>query len=394
MSLDNFNPDAPAAPAGRHPFNPVSIIVLCAIALSVIGLVAILSTRSHHFNNQLIALVAAIVAAAIVAFLPLEKCRRFVWPLAIAGLLLLALTLIPGIGVEHNGARRWISLGFAELQSSEIGKMIFVFVLAHYLALNQARLGGFLRGFLCPLGIIGAFAGLIALGRDLGYTALTAAVGLSLLFFAGARLRYLIPAGLLAAVSLAAAVRLMPNRFHRITSWLGFVLPDWLREPLGIPAPMPDDVYQLKQSLAAFASGGGTGAHLGQGRQKLSFLPEPHTDFILASLGEEGGLLFTLPVALLFVVIFVCGLLHLRRAPNLFQWLLVCGSLLLLSLQAFVNFGAVTGILPTKGMPLPFLSHGGSNLLLMGAIIGVLLNTRRAWSRLDPGAGFARKLTE
>ena len=139
--------------------------------------------------------------------------------------------------------------------------------------------------------------------------------------------------------------------------------------------------YQLRQALAAYAAGGTEGTGLGQGRQQLSYLPEAHTDFIFSVIGEELGLPFTLLVVALFATILVCGLLHLRRAPNLFHFLLVGGCILLISVQAIINLGVVTGVFPTKGMSLPFISAGLSNLLLMGMLLGVILNTHRTWGR-------------
>ncbi len=152
--------------------------------------------------------------------------------------------------------------------------------------------------------------------------------------------------------------------------------------------------YQLYQSLEAFAAGGIGGAGLGQGRQQINFLPEAHTDFIFAVLGEELGLWCTLGVVTVFAVIFIAGLSHLRRAPNLFHFLLAAGCLLLICLQAIINLGVVTGILPTKGMSLPFISAGLSNLLLMGLLIGILMNTQRTWGRagLPAGAGAMREV--
>jgi cell division protein FtsW len=139
--------------------------------------------------------------------------------------------------------------------------------------------------------------------------------------------------------------------------------------------------YQLYQSLAAFAVGGVDGAGLGQGRQQINFLPEAHTDFIFAVVGEELGLIFTIGVVAVFLVMFVAGLVHLRRAPNLFQFLLVTGCILLICLQSIINLGVVTGIFPTKGMSLPFISAGLSNLLLMGLLVGIIVNTQRSWPR-------------
>jgi cell division protein FtsW len=152
--------------------------------------------------------------------------------------------------------------------------------------------------------------------------------------------------------------------------------------------------YQLYQSLEAFAAGGTSGAGLGQGRQQINFLPEAHTDFIFAVVGEELGLWFTLGVVGVFAVMFIAGLAHLRRAPNLFHFLLAAGCLLLMCLQAIINLGVVTGALPTKGMSLPFISAGLSNLLLMGLLIGILINTQRTWGRavLPVGAGSMREV--
>jgi cell division protein FtsW len=146
-------------------------------------------------------------------------------------------------------------------------------------------------------------------------------------------------------------------------------------------ASKSDASYQLWQAILAFGAGGVDGVGIGNGRQQMAFLPEAHTDFIFAIVGEELGVAFTLAVVFTFAIMFIAGVLHLRRAPNLFQYLLVAGALLLLTLQSVINLGVVTGLLPTKGMSLPFISYGGSNLLLMAAIVGLMINTQTAWSR-------------
>jgi cell division protein FtsW len=160
-----------------------------------------------------------------------------------------------------------------------------------------------------------------------------------------------------------------PNRLRRFLAFLD------------VEGNKQAGTYQLWQSLLAFAVGGTEGVGLGQGHQQLNFLPEAHTDFIFAVIGEELGMLFTLGVVGVFTIMFIAGFLHLRRAPNLFQYLLVAGTILLISLQAIINLGVVTGRLPTKGMSLPFISAGLSNLLLMGVLIGIIMNTQRSWSR-------------
>jgi cell division protein FtsW len=173
----------------------------------------------------------------------------------------------------------------------------------------------------------------------------------------------------MALAAFTAMVIHNPNRLRRFVAFLD------------VEGNKSGGTYQLYQSLAAFAVGGIDGAGLGQGRQQINFLPEAHTDFIFAVVGEELGLIFTLGVVAVFIVMFTAGLIHLRRAPNLFQFLLVTGSVLLICLQAIINLGVVTGIFPTKGMSLPFISAGLSNLLLMGMLVGLIINTQRAWPR-------------
>jgi cell division protein FtsW len=257
-----------------------------------------------------------------------------------------------------------------------------VFCLAHYLALNQTRIGDFKRGYLFPLGIIGAFAGLIILEPDFGTAALALSVGLILLFLAGAKWRYTLPTIGLSALAFAVLVANNPNRLRRFTAFMD------------VEGNRQGGTYQLYQSLEAFAAGGIDGAGLGQGRQQINYLPEAHTDFIFAVLGEELGLWCTLGVVTIFAIMFIAGLAHLRRAPNLFHFLLAAGCLLLMCLQSIINLGVVTGILPTKGMSLPFISAGLSNLLLMGLLLGVLINTQRTWGRaaLPVGAGSMREV--
>ena len=163
-----------------------------------------------------------------------------------------------------------------------------------------------------------------------------------------------------------------PNRLRRILSFLD------------VEANRSEGGYQPWQAMLAFASGGVDGVGLGNGRQQQSFLPEAHTDYIFAILGEEMGLIFTLLVVVLFVTIFVAGLMHVRRAPNLFQFLLVTGCILLITLQAIINFAVVTSLMPSTGWSLPFISAGGSNLLLLGFVMGIIINTARPWERPRP----------
>jgi cell division protein FtsW len=370
---------------------PAAVIVVCAVALTLLGLTILFSASAsfkqgpyYYLDKQLTGVVAAAVLCLVTSRVNLDYARNYAWWIAGAMLVLLALVVVPHVGIMVKGSRRWLGHGAIRIQVSEFAKLGMVFCLAHYLAINQTRIGEFKRGFLYPLLLIGAFAALILKEPDFGTAALTVAVGLLLLFLAGAKARYVLPSVGVAAAVFSVAVMLNPNRLQRFTAFLD------------VEGNKQHGTYQLYQSLAAFAVGGTRGAGLGEGRQQLNFLPEAHTDFILAVVGEELGLWFTLGVVALFVVIFVAGLRHLRRAPNLFHFLLVTGCILLICLQALINLGVVTGVFPTKGMSLPFISSGLSNLLLMGVLVGVIVNTQRTWGRASlprrsrlPGEAFA-----
>ena len=380
--MSNERPAATARP--RALLNPASLIVVCALGLTILGLTILFSASASfkqgpyfYLNKQLAGVVVAGVLCFVASRINLDYARRYAWWVGGALLLLLLLVLIPHVGISVKGSKRWLGLGAARLQVSEFAKLGLVFCLAHYLALNQTRIGEFKRGFLYPLCIIGGFAGLVQLEPDFGTAALMIAVGLVMMFLAGARWRFVLPAVGFVGAAFALLVANNPNRLCRLTEFLS-----------------EEKSYQLRQALAAYAAGGTDGAGLGQGRQQLSYLPEAHTDFIFSVVGEELGLWFTLGIVVTFAVIFIAGLVHLRRAPNLFHYLLVNGALLLICVQAVINLGVVTGVFPTKGMSLPFISAGLSNLLLMGLLLGVILNTQRIWGRatLPSGAGEMREV--
>jgi cell division protein FtsW len=319
----------------------------------------------QYLQKQLVGVAAAAVICFIASRINLDYLRRYAWWIGGALVVMLILVLIPHVGLSVKGSKRWLGYGAARLQVSEFAKFGVVFCLAHYLALNQTRIGEFKRGFALPIGLVGVFAGLVVLEPDFGTAALMVAVGMLLLFLAGAKWRYVVPTLALVVAGFAGLVLITPNRLRRMLEFLS-----------------DEKSYQLRQALAAFAAGGTDGTGLGQGRQQISYLPEAHTDFIFSIIGEELGLWFTLGVVAVFTVMFIAGLIHLRRAPNLFHFLLVTGCLLMICLQAIINLGVVTGVFPTKGMSLPFISAGLSNLLLMGLLLGILLNTQRTWGRV------------
>ena len=369
---------SPSAAVFRRPLTitPASVIVVCVAALVSLGLVVLFSASSPlkggpyaFLYKQLIFLALAIGAGWLVAIADLEQLRKFAW--VVAGLSLVTLVLVL-FSRPINGSRRWLGIGGLGLQVSEFAKLALIFSLAHYLALNQSRLHDFWRGFVLPLAWIGLFALLVIVEPDFGAALLLGAIGVMLLFLAGVRLKFLLPS---VGVALLGFVVLVLNNPVRLQRVLSFLDPEANRQGTG---------YQPWQALLAFAAGGVDGVGLGNGRQQNAFLPEAHTDYIFAIMGEEMGLIFTLLTVALFVTIFVAGLMHVRRAPNLFQFLLVTGCILLITLQAIINLGVVTSLLPSKGMSLPFISAGGSNLLLMGLLVGVIINSQRTWERPKP----------
>lgn len=360
----------------RIVINPAAIIVVCAVGLATLGLTILFSASAsmkqnayYYLNKQLIGVGAAAVVCFLTSRLDLDYLRRYTWWLAGISVVLLTLVLIPGVGVWRGGARRWLGYGPVLLQVSEFAKLSFVFCLAHYLAQNQTRIGELKRGYFFPLGIIFTYGFLTYKEPDFGTAALMIAVGLTMLFLAGAKWRYILPTVAAVVALFSVAVIHNPNRLRRFLAFLD------------VEGNKNAGTYQLYQALAAFAAGGVDGAGLGQGRQQLNYLPEAQTDMIFAVVGEELGLWFTLGVVVVFTIMFIAGLVHLRRAPNLFHFLLVGGCILLICLQAIINVGVVTGIFPTKGMSLPFISAGLSNLLLMGLLLGIILNTQRTWGR-------------
>lgn len=369
---------SPSAAVFRRPLSitPASVIVVCVAALVSLGLVVLFSASSPlkggpyaFLYKQFIFLAVAIGAGWLLAIADLEQLRKFAWVVAGVSLVLLVVVLFTR---PINGSRRWLNIAGLGIQVSEFAKLALVFSLAHYLALNQSRLHDFWRGFVIPLAWIGLFALLAIVEPDFGAAMLLGAIGLILLFLAGARLKFLLPSIGLALTGFALLVLANPVRLQRVLSFLD---PEANRQGTG---------YQPWQALLAFAAGGVDGVGLGNGRQQNAFLPEAHTDYIFAIMGEEMGLIFTLLTVALFVTIFVAGLMHVRRAPNLFQFLLVTGCVLLITLQAIINLGVVTSLLPSKGMSLPFISAGGSNLLLMGLLVGIIINSQRTWERPKP----------
>jgi len=280
--------------------------------------------------------------------------------LLVAGLLLVA-TFIPGVGRTVNGARRWIKAGPLTFQPAEFVKVVLVIYLSSYLSSRKELIRDFQKGLLPALIVAGIFLSLVLAQPDFGTVMTMSVVVLLMLLAGGARFTHL---GALFAVLVPAAVFLVVYKAYRLRRITSFLNP-W-DDPQGAG-------HQIIQSFHAFGSGGVLGRGLGEGRQKLLFLPERHSDFIFAVIGEELGLVGALAVLVLFGIILWRGIRIALRTGG-FSRMLALGITVLICVQALINMAVVTGIMPTKGIALPFVSYGGSALLVTLASVGVLLN--------------------
>ncbi|MBM4443500.1 MAG: putative lipid II flippase FtsW [Candidatus Rokubacteria bacterium] len=283
------------------------------------------------------------------------------WLLGLAVVLLL-LVLIPGIGVSINGSRRWLRLGPLSFQPAELAKLALVLYLAAFLARKREQLDDVWHGLVPPLAVGAVLASLVLLQPDLGNAVTLLVLTVGLLFLAGARTSWLAMLAIPALPLAALAVWMAPYRMRRIFAFL-----DPWQDPRG-------SGFQIIQSWLGFGSGGLFGRGIGESKQKLFYLPEAHTDFIFSIVGEELGFVGAVTVVALFAVLVWRGLRIGLRAQEPFGAYLALGITVLVATQTLVNLGVVTGLLPTKGLPLPFLSFGGSALLVTMAATGVLLN--------------------
>lgn len=348
----------------------VTVLAFCVTSLLALGLVMLYSSSmtqvgAEYLMKQLVWCMFGFVLCITAASLDYKILKKFAWPILVVAVLLLLLVLVPHIGRKINGARRWFDLHGVRFQPSELGKIALIIALAWYGDRFQRRMPTFTWGICVPLVIMGVVLGLIFVEPDRGTTILLAAVGGAMLLLAGVQWKFIFPPVILGLVGLTFSILHDPMRMKRIFSWL-----DLEQNKKGVG-------YQAYQAMIALGSGGWNGLGLGNGRQKLGFVPEHHTDFIFSIIGEELGLIATLAVILGFVVLAVCGFYIALRARDRFGMLLASGITLLISLQAAINIGVVTSALPNKGLPLPFISYGGSNLLAMMTCVGILLSVAR-----------------
>jgi len=365
-------------------------ILLSALILVGMGVfmvysaTAVMAMRSDggdfaFLGRHLVSVGVGLVALLCSMFMDYRYLRRFSIVLLIGAFALVLLVFVPGLGVSANGARRWIRLWPSTFQPSELAKLALVVFLADYASrpfrsqvargMNAAhairrKMEHPVSGFLVPLSAMLMIQAVLIAQPDFGAFMSIGILGLSMLFLAGARLRYflmLVPVGLPAVLYLLRT----PYRLRRVTAFL-----DPWKDVHG-------SGYQLVQSLLSFGNGGLFGTGLGEGRQKLFFLPEPHTDFIFSMIGEELGFVRVLPVVFLFLYILYRGYRIAGQAQDPFGQLLALGLTLMLALQALFHMAVTTGLLPTKGLPLPFVSYGGSSLMVSLTATGILLSISR-----------------
>ena len=379
----------------RERHEPAYALLLAVVALTAIGIVMVYSASSvrSYFSSadpaaqgleQLVWAGIGITGLVVAMRIDFRHLRYLAIPIYVITLALLVVVLIPGIGAEINGSRRWIVIpGVGTLQPAEFAKLAVVLYLAHWLDRRGRSAGSFWNG-LVPFALLvapGFF--LIAAEPDLGTAGVYAVVAVSIFFMAGANLLYLgaITAGIVASAWLMISAT--SYQLERVHTFL-----DPFRDPLG-------SGYNTIQALLALGLGGLTGLGLGESRQKFLYLPAPSTDFIFAIIGEEWGLVGTLTVVALFVVIAFQGYRIAINAPDTFSGLVACGITTWLVVQACINMMVVTALLPVTGIPLPFISAGGSALTINLAAVGILLSISRETSQtgslFDAVSGIGRR---
>ncbi|MBW1855365.1 MAG: putative lipid II flippase FtsW [Deltaproteobacteria bacterium] len=349
------------------------LLLLIVFALVGTGIVMVYSSSSisadtkfgdsiHFLKRQSCFALIGLLLMFFVMNIRYQVLQRLVYPIIIISFLLLTLVLIPGIGTTIGGSTRWFRIGPLSFQPSELAKLALVIFLAYSLSKKEKTIKSFSIGFLPHLIVTLVMSGLVLLQPDFGAAMILLFLFFILMFAAGTKIRYL--TSLLGVMSVGCyfLITCVGYRLDRITAYLN----PW-EDPTATG-------FQIIQSFLAFGSGGLWGAGLGNGKQKLFYLPEPHTDFICSIIGEELGFIGILFVIILFITLFFCGLKIALKAPDLLGTYLALGITSLISLHTVINLGVVMGLLPTKGSTLPFISYGGTSLVVNLIGIGILLN--------------------
>jgi cell division protein FtsW len=349
------------------------IILLMVVMLTCFGVVmvysasSIMATKKFHdgfyfLKRQGLYALLGFGVMAFVMQVDYHVWRRAAVPVLLACLVLLVLVFIPGIGGTAKGASRWIRLPGFNFQPSELAKVALIIYMAYSLDKKQEKLKVFMAGFLPYMVILAVLLAILLKQHDMGAALTMGTVALVMLFAAGTRPRYILGMGVLAAPFVYFLIVTKAYRMRRITAFL---------DPWQDPT---DSGFQIIQSWIALGTGGIFGQGLGEGKQKLFYLPEAHTDFILSVIGEELGFIGVMVIAAMFLLLFQRSIRVAISAEDSFGRFLAFGIAVLLGLEAFINMGVVTGMLPTKGLALPFISYGGSSLIISLFAVGILLN--------------------
>lgn len=372
-----------AAPAPADGERWDATLLMTWLALLVVGVVMVASASAGrpggtdpHLLKHLAMVLASLLVFAVCAAIPLRVWQAVHKPCLLVAIALCALVLLPFLSVELNGARRWLDLGWARFQPAEAAKLLVAVYLAGYVARAGERLATEWSAWCLPLAWIGVLLALVLCQPDFGSVVVLAALAVGLLFLGGTRLRDFALLVLLGGLALAVAAMVQPYRVARLVTFLD----PW--------ATQFDGGYQLTQALIAFGRGGYAGLGLGQGVQKLFYLPEAHNDFIFAVIAEELGLFGAVGVLALFAVL-TLRMLRIARAASagrrVFAALLAYAAALLIGGQALINAGVNTGVLPTKGLTLPFISFGGNSLLVCSALVALALRAHYEGARRAGG---------
>ena len=349
-----------------HTVTLLALMLLClglTMVLSAGSVIPGLSDKYYYFKRQLIFAGAGGVLCAFAAYLPRRILYSLPYPMLLLAFALLLTTLL--FGREINGATRWLSLGFLSIQPLELAKLALVMYLAYFLATKQHMVGSFRNGIIPPFAVTGVLSLLLLLQPDFGGPVSLALILFFMCLVGGTRLIYLLMSAVLCGGMACLLVLYSPYRYQRVVSFLD---------------PFQDSQnsgYQLVQSFLALGSGGIFGVGLGASKQKLSFLPEMHTDFIVSIMGEELGFAGMTVLFILLGMLVWRGLLIAYRQDDLRDRLLAFGAVLIIALGAMLNLAVIMGVVPTKGVAMPFLSYGGSSMVCTLAAVGLLLNFSR-----------------
>ena len=349
------------------------VLLFCTLGLAGIGIVMVYSASFpvgtermgdpfHFLKKQAIAGALGIGLLLLAARMNYRCWQGLAIPLLLGSIVCLFLVFVPGLRQQIGGAFRWLKIGPFSFQPAELAKLALVIYLARWLTRKEGRMDNFTAGFLPPVIVAGILFILVFLQPDFGTGVLFVAVVFLMLFAGGTRLRFL-GVAFLAALPVLAYLAFRAN--YRIGRFLAFWDP-W-KDPGGTG-------FQIIQSFLAFGAGKISGVGLGEGKQKLFYLPEIHTDFILSIIGEELGLIGVALIIILFLALIIRGFQSCLRAPDLFGTYLALGVTTLISIQTLLNMGVVMGLLPTKGSTLPFISYGGTSLMINLMAVGILLN--------------------